>query len=78
MKQSKKETLKLADTTVKPNSENKPKDNEASCSKGKEKLTDDSEEDELDDHEMKQRKAREAQINEYNRIVGKSEEKEKA
>ena len=73
MKQSTKETLKPADITVKPTikpkSENEPKDNAASGLKGKEKLIDDSEEDEPDEHMLKWRKAREAQIDEHNQIV---------
>ena len=60
--------------TVKPKSENEPKDIVASDSKGNEKLSveriiDDSEEGEPDEHELKQRKALEAQMDEQNRIV---------
>ncbi|CAI9288738.1 unnamed protein product [Lactuca saligna] len=83
MKQSKKETLKPSTTTFKPKSENETKDNEPSGSKGKEKISDeriidDSEEEEPDEHELKIRKARESQIDEHNLIVKEEEEKEKA
>ncbi|CAI9280164.1 unnamed protein product [Lactuca saligna] len=53
VKQSTKETTKPTDTTVKPKLENELKVNVASGSKGKEKLINDSEEDEPDEHEMK-------------------------
>lgn len=87
MQQSKKETSKPTDTTMKPTinpkSKNEPNVNVASGSKGKEKLInersiDDSEEEEPNEHELKRRKAREAQIDEHNRIVREVEEKEKA
>lgn len=78
MKQSTKETSKPADTTVKPESKVKPKVNVASTSRGKEKIIYDSEEDEPDELELKQRKAREAEIDENQRIVKEAEEKEKS
>ena len=45
VKQSKKETSKSTDTTIKPKSEVKPKVNVASSSRGKENIIDDTEED---------------------------------
>ncbi|CAI9303427.1 unnamed protein product [Lactuca saligna] len=83
---SKKDTPKPADRTVnptvKPKSENETNVNVASGSKGKgklndERIIDDSEEEEPDEHELKRWKAREAQMNEHNRIVREFEEKEK-
>ena len=71
MKKSKKETPK---PTLKLKSENEPKDNVASYSKGKENLSDEliinnSEIEEINEHDLKRRKAHEAQIDEPNRIV---------
>ena len=48
---------------------NESKVNVTSSSRGKEKIIDDSEKEELDEHELKRRKAREAEINENHRIV---------
>lgn len=68
----------------KPKSEKEPKGNVASDSKGKEKLFneepifDNSEDEELDEHEMKRRNERAAQLNEHQRIICEAEEKEKA
>ncbi|CAI9263191.1 unnamed protein product [Lactuca saligna] len=84
MKKSKKEIPKpIEKPTTKPKSENKPMDNVASDSKGKENLNnepiiDDSNEEEPDEHELKRKKTRQARINEHNRIVREAEEKERA
>lgn len=64
--------------TIKPNLENELNGNVASGSKGKEKLThekiiDDSEEKEPNEHELKWRKAHEDQTDEHNKIVRESE-----
>lgn len=53
MKQFTKETRKPADTTVKPKLEYELKVNVALSSRGIEKIIDDSDEEETDEHELK-------------------------
>ncbi|CAI9302656.1 unnamed protein product [Lactuca saligna] len=54
---------------------NEPKVNATSSSRGKEKIINDSEEDEPNEHELKRRKGHEAEIDEHNHIVKEVEEK---
>lgn len=82
-KPSKKEDPKpTVNPTIKPKTKNEPKDKVASDSKGKEKLNeepiiDDIEEEDPDENELKRTRAREAQLDEHNRIVHEVEEKER-
>ncbi|CAI9302848.1 unnamed protein product [Lactuca saligna] len=77
VKQSKKENSKPSvKPTVRPKSKNEPKGKENLINK--EPIIDNSEDEEPDEHEMKRRKDREAQMDEHQRIVREAEEKEKS